>query len=78
MDLLQLLLFGEGGWFINHFSKLQRLFHLRPAVATQLVHLAAAPPLAAATLLVAAQLVAQVAHAAPDMINIKSRMCAIA
>lgn len=71
MDLLQLLLFGEGGWFINHFSKLQRLFHLRPAVPPQLV-------LAAATLLVAAQLVALVAHAAPDMINIKSKMCAIA
>ena len=43
---------------------------------TQLVHLAAAAPLAAAALLVAAQLVGPVVHAAPDMIiDISSPRC---
>jgi len=63
--------------------RIQRLIHLRPAVAlaehavpTQLVHLAAAAPLAAAALLVAAQLVGPVVHAAPDMIiDISSPRC---
>ncbi len=48
------------------------------AVPTQLVRLAAEAPLAAAALLVAAQLVGPVAHAAPDMIiDVSSPRCRV-